>query len=73
MKNNGYISLWKTTISDILSWINRNNDNPNSDVVAELIQILPRGHVTEGWIGIVRITKPPQKYGHKSGAELFEF
>lgn len=64
---NGYVSVWKTTISGILQWLNDSNAHRDvPDKTYELIQILrqptqgdtPGGHVTEGWFGIIKISTP---------------
>ena len=66
---NGYISVWKNSIGGILSWLNDHNvDISVPGRTYELIQIIrqptdldtPGGFKTEGWIGIVKITTPPE-------------
>jgi len=64
-----YFSLWENCIAGILSKINFMNGDQNTPGVRhELVQILrqptdldtPGGHITEGWIGIVKMMSPPQ-------------
>lgn len=72
---NGYFSLWENCIAGILSKVNDLNVDLNTPGTRyEIVQILrqptdldtPGGCVTEGWIGIVLMTTPPQSLSNQS-------
>ncbi len=56
---NGYLSVWKNSISDILAWVNqRNEDLTIPGRTYEIVQIIPNPSEHEHWIGIVKVTTP---------------